>query len=342
MVTVYEKDIQEEIIRNFSRDILEWYKGNEQFLNIIAPPYGLSSVLIGVIINLIKKGQKVLYVTNEEEDKIGIIEMLKKNTEFRNYAYYRDGGHYRDVALLVCNFDNISRTSGEFKLIIMDESRAYPKYTKHQILNIIDNTYRKDAKYIYFSLECLFDNLREIILPVRENGIPIFEPRIITTRIDLNKDIPYVAFDYIKWSVNSKKNLIIYVPDEEKVFSVKKYFETYKEGLSKHIIYNLSRDNDERIAQKFLMLKDSILITDDFVTDYTYSKNCNIMVFFADDVVYNYKGLVHFCGRTERRKDVNGSEVIFLSNTVSYDMEIAKDITRYFNKEAWEMGLLKI
>ena len=201
-MTAYENGINEEIIRNFSRSILEWCSGNEQFLNIIAPPYGLSYVLIGVIINFIKRRQKVLYVTNEDKDKIEIIEKLKKSTEFRNYAYFREGGHYRDVGLLICNFDNVSSISGEFKLIIIDESRAYPKYTKQQILNIIDDIYRRNAKYLYFSMECLFDNLREIIIPVRENGMPIFEPRIITTRIDLNKDIPYVAYDYIKWSVN--------------------------------------------------------------------------------------------------------------------------------------------
>ena len=66
------------------------------------------------------------------------------------------------------------------------------------------------------------------------------------------------------------------------------------------------------------------------------------MVYFANDPEFNYKKLIYFCGSVGRgEKDWKG-EVIFLSNEETEDMEKAKNITRNFNKEAWEMGLLKI
>ena len=65
------------------------------------------------------------------------------------------------------------------------------------------------------------------------------------------------------------------------------------------------------------------------------------MVFFADNSQYNYKNLVHFCGKVGRGESIKRAEVIFLSNSISKDMEAAKNITRSFNKEAWEMNLFQ-
>ena len=75
----------------------------------------------------------------------------------------------------------------------------------------------KSTKLIVYSIESILNNKREIFLPVKDNRIPIMEPRTILTRIDINKDIPFVIYEYLKWSINSDRKVIICVPDEEKI-----------------------------------------------------------------------------------------------------------------------------
>ena len=53
----------------------------------------------------------------------------------------------------------------------------------------------------------------------------LVEPRLIMTRINLNSDIPYVLYEYIKWFKNNKKNVITYVPNKEDINKVYDYYD---------------------------------------------------------------------------------------------------------------------
>lgn len=330
----------ENIESYISRDIFNWSYGNDRFLNVIAPPFSSSKIMIEMVYSYIRSERKILYVT-DEVNNIEIVEILREKYRFKKYTLIKEGSNYNKSLFVVCNLKQLSQMKEIYSLVIFDESKITNEAGAEKFLSYVNNNFNAKAKYVYFGIESIFFNCKEIILPTRENLIPIVEPRFITTRLDLQKEIPFVAFDYLKWSLNEGRNVIIYAPNEEKVLMLYDYIIKLKEDLCKHIIFDLKEKNCGQNYKTFMVAKGAVIITDDFNKIYEGTRDIDIMVFFADDSVFNYKELIHFCGKVGRGEKVKRSEVIFLSNTISMDMEKAKDITRSFNKEAWERNLFQ-
>ena len=334
-----EVNLIEDIENNISKEILNWSLTEERYLNIVAPPYSSVKTLLDAVYTCLLKGDRILYVTNEKTSEIQIQEELTQ-LNFTNYTYAKDlNSNYDDYLLVLCSFEGMQDVKGKFKIVMIDDSRGFPEYKSDNIMELINNNYFVEAKYISFSMESIFLGFREIIIPIRENKLPIVEPRFLSTRIDLSKEIPYVAYEYIKWSIKAGRNIIIYVPNRDIVKQVSTYLSSFRDEVSDCVMYYLSGSLDERAIKNYADGKEAIIVTNDFKKIYPSERESDIMVFFADDNEYNYKNLVHFCGKVGRGESINRAEVIFLSNSISKDMEEAKNITRSFNKEAWEMDL---
>ncbi len=328
-----------------SESILNWSTGNEKFINIISLPYNSAEIFIKVILKYVLNYKKVIYVTNESPDKVDIIEKIKKYTEFRDYTYLRKNEVESRSLLKICNFCKASEINEKFDLIIYDDINSFPIQNICEILNLITKISKDNSKVIIYAIENVIRNKKEFLFPIKDNRNPIIEPRTILTRIDISKDIPFMIYDYLKWSINCGRKVIICVPDKEKIQKVHSYIKNYCKDFTKNIM-NLCKENDsnnnKKIISNFEKVKKAILITNNFYEVFSNIKNTDIMVYFADNDEFDYKKLIYFCasaGRSER--DLKG-EVIFLANEETEHMEKAKNITRSFNKEAWEMGLLKI
>ncbi len=328
-----------------SESILNWSKGHEKFLNIISLPYNSGEIFIKIILNYVSKHKKVIYITNENPDNVDIIEKMKKHTEFRDYTYVRKNKIESQALLKICSFNNAFKLNEKYDLIIYDDINSFPTQGVCEILDIITRVSHNYTKSIVYSIESIEKNNKEFLLPVRDNRNPIIEPRTILTRININKDIPFMVYDYLKWSINCGRKVIICVPDNEKINRVHLYIKNYCIEFTKNIMSLCKEDEyniNKKIISNFEKVKKAILITDNFYEVFSSIKNTDIMVYFADHTEFDYKKLIYFCasaGRSER--DLKG-EVIFLANEETEDMEVAKNITRSFNKEAWEMGLLRI
>ena len=293
-----------------------------------------------MIYSYVRSERKVLYVT-EDINNIEIIEALKNEYGFKKYTLVKEDSNYDKSLLVVCSFNQLLKIKGVYSLIIFDQSKVINEISADWFINYISNNFIPKAKYIYFGIESIFSNCKEIILPARENLLPIVEPRFITTRIDLEKEIPFVAFDYLKWSLKEGRNVIIYAPNEEKVLHLYEYLNKLKEDLSKQIAFDLKKNMDSKNYSKNFFSKGAIIVTDNFNKSYDGLRDVDIMVFLADDPVFSYKKLVHFCGKVGRGERGKRAEVIFLSNSITEDMEMSKSITSGFNKEAWENNLFR-
>lgn len=92
----------------------------------------------------------------------------------------------------------------------------------------------------------------------------------------------------------------------------------------------------------FLQTNYSVLITNCFKEVTLNAKNSELIVYFADDINFMYKEFVYLCGSVGRgERDLKG-EVILVSNLETEEIEKVKSITSNFNREPWNMGLLKI
>lgn len=325
-----------------STSVLNWTLGREKVLNIISPPYNSIDILLKTIMFYIEKDKKVLYITGESEENIFVQNIIKKHTDFRNYTYIRNNFVPTNAALYVSNYINALRLKEKYDLVIYDDTNSFPEYNNYEIMDIIIKCTKKDGKAICISVEGIFKNVKDIIMPVRANRRPLSEPRYVITKIDLNKEIPYIVYDYLSFSVENNRKVVIFLPESEKVINVFNYLSNFRSSLSKNIMYYINGESDEKLLSNFERIKKAILITDDYKERFEQLEDTDIVVYFADDILFDYKKLVYFCGKGGRSDKLRSSEVIFLANTESYDMDRAKDIIRHFNKEAWEVGLLNI
>lgn len=325
-----------------STTILKWGLGKKNFLNIMAPSYNTSLIFIEIIMKFVDDGKNVLYITGEPEKNIESILYFRKHTKFRDYTYLRNTGSMSNSNLNFASYSKAVMVHKKYDLVIYDDIRSYPRYSKYEILDIVNKCCSKTGKIIAYSIARIFNKSEELVLPIRNNKMPIAEPRVITTRIDINKDIPFVVYEYIKWSISVGKRVIISVPDDQKIFNVTSYIYRYFKALTHNIFFYSMNDKGTKDIREFQKYKDSIVVTDDFDAIGDSDDSKNIIVFFADEKQYDYKQLVYFCGRTGKGDMVNRGEVIYLAREENKQIDLAKKITRGFNKMAWEKGLLSL
>lgn len=327
---------------NLNEYIKNWVKGKEQFLNLITVPFNSSDIFIEAILYLVNNGKRVLYITNENENNVDILKNIKKYTNFRGYAYVKPKSSFDEALFVVSSQRRIQSIDKDFSLVIYDDINSFPAYRREEIEKFINDNYNENTKYIFYSIESIIQNKRDIIIPARKNKLPILEPAIITTRIDITKDMPYIIYEYLKWSVESQRKVIIYVPDKDKVMSTYLYLKDYCMNLCRSLYFFIEGETEKKIFDNFMKHKSSILVSNDYIIESCLLNSTDILVFFSDNGLFNYKMLIHFCAEVVKNNKINRGDVVFLANAETSDMALAKDKIRNFNKEAWENGLLKI
>lgn len=313
----------------------EFIKGRIKSLNIVTIPYNSSQILERIISAAYIKKERILYITNEAENDIDIIKLLNENI---NYSIYK-GEIKVNSNFIISNYYHARKLRYKFDLIIYNDIRSYPEISSFEILDILDLLIKSDGKILYFGVEDILRRSKNMTIPVRDCRIPMFEPKIITTRVDITRDIPFVVFEYLKWSLRYGRKVIIYTPNADKTNNVYDYMVNYMDKLTKYIFRYTEIDKID-IVKGFASSTKAILITDDFKELGLNVQDCDIMVFFADDAIFNYKKLLFLSCKGIRYPNKYIGEVVFLSKDETDEMDETRDIIRRFNKEAWEKGLL--
>lgn len=324
-------------------EINRWYEEEEcKVFNIITMPYNTSRIFRELLALLINNEKKVLYISNSEKINEDLKKYLKNVLGFKMYSVLKNGKGSSENFLHFTSFDNIRFINDNYELIIYDDISAFSQQTRLEIQNSLDYLYKKTRKLLVYSIERIFNNC-----PILEIGNccicrPFVEPRIITTRINLNQDIPYLLYDYLKWFKKNNRKVIIHTPDREKAESVYAYFNDILNIASRVKLTLFLNDDDKKRLNEFLEIKDRplMVITDTMGEFFEEIDNIDIIVYFADHKVFDYKKLIYMCGKVGKNKGLPG-EVLLFSNEVSQNMEMAKDLARVFNKFSWEKGLFR-
>ncbi|WP_446899882.1 hypothetical protein ACSVC9_15635 [Clostridium sp. LBM24168] len=339
---LWEKMNFQEEKKKINQMIINWSNGRKKFLNIISIPYNSTEIFVEIIRRYVLENKKILYITDEHSNKISIVADIKKYTNIKSYAYIKDNVEYSSSNLKICNFTMSISMNENFDLIIYDDISSFSCHNKYEILDILSRLSNKNNKTIVYSIEEVLRNAENIVLPVKNNSTPMVEPRTILTRVDINKGIPFIVYDYLRWSINAGRKVIIFVPDKDKVEKVSCYIKQYCSHFLKNIMCFVDNRFNEKFISRFLNIKDVVLVTNCIKEVAPHIENSDIMVYFADSSNFSYKDFIYLCGSVIRNeKDLKG-EVIFLANCENKNMEKAKNMTRNFNKEAWNMGLLRV
>lgn len=332
-VVVTKEGIEDKLINYFRKRI--------QKINVLSFFYNTPSIFEKVMSYALAQKKTVLYITNELKENISLAKYLSSVGYKLNYINYEFEGISRDK-INICTHNRALYLSEKFDLIIYDDVNSIPIHEKEGILRLLEHLSSSYGTMIAYSIEEIFDDGVTLFHPINNNGRPLIEPRIINTRINVNEDLPLVIYDYISWSIFSGKKVIIYVPDDEKVENINNYLLNFKDQLTKNIyIYNRTK-KDKTNIEKFRIAAKGIIITDCFEQEEMDLQEINVMVFFADNEVFNYKKLVYLTSRANRCLSESREEVIFLSNETNEAIDKAKDILRELNRKAWEEGFLNI
>ncbi|MGH4119206.1 hypothetical protein [Clostridium sp.] len=326
-----------------SKEILGYSLIGKKRIDVISVFYNSSDILLETIIKYANEKKNMLYITNEEKPSIDIIHFLEKYTNLGVDICYSDCEYNGlNEYLHICNYENASKLLEKFDLVIYNDIRSFPKYSELQIKEVLLKMCKEDGTAIAYSVETILSEYAPIMFPLKNNKIPIIEPRIITTRINLSIDIPLVVYEYLKWSIISNRKVIIFTPDEEKATAVFQYLSNFKEKLSENLFLFIRKKSPADILISFMKQHKGIIVTNDFEESYLVFDAVDVIVYFADDIKFNHKQLLYLSSKVGRNENVQRGEAIFLANIETEEMDKARSMARKFNQKAWDKGLLNI
>lgn len=325
-------------LSNAFKKINKWYGKRTKVLNIKTRPFNSMEIFSNIINKVLYENKKILYIfCSEEKDyiKVRINDIYKFLDNTIISKQLESNIHF-------INIGDIEGVDKFYDLVIVDDISLFSKISNEYIRESIENVYWKSNKIIIYSSEYIFPIGEKIELNYILSDDPMVEPRLISTRIRLEENIPISLFEYFKWFKESKKIVLVLVPSEEKLNKVYNHY------------YEVLRDLDIRVVrytknQDFKFIKDIIdgysnslfIVTNNCGQYMNNILNVNIIILFADDIYYSYKKIVYMCASLNNSREIK-SELIMVSREVSQDMDYAKNITREFNKKLWEKQYLKL
>lgn len=325
-------------LSNAFKKINNWYGKKTKVLNIKTRPFNSIEIFSNIINKVLYENKKILYIfCSEEKDyiKVRINDIYKFLDNTIISKQLESNIHF-------VNIGDIEGVDKFYDLVIVDDISLFSKISNEYIRESIENVYWKSNKIIIYSSEYIFPIGEKIELNYILSYDPMVEPRLISTRIRLEENIPISLFEYFKWFKESKKIVLVLVPSEEKLNKVYNHY------------YEVLRDLDIRVVrytknQDFKFIKDIIdgysnslfIVTNNCGQYMNNILNVNIIILFADDIYYSYKKIVYMCASLNNSREIK-SELIMVSREVSQDMDYAKNITREFNKKLWEKQYLKL
>ena len=177
--------------------------------------------------------KKVLYVFSMGSDEI----KSKSHDELYMKSIQKIMPGDIENGITFISIDEIENIGEEYSLIIFVDITMFSKSTIKDIRDAIEKVYWKVNKIIIYSCERVFPIGENMDLVDLLNPMPMIEPRFLNTRIKLEDDIPLAVYEYVKWFSYNNKNVIIMVPDEEKLSKV---YYTYKNNL---------KDNNAKVVK---------------------------------------------------------------------------------------------
>ena len=329
--------VKKEDLKYAVQKIDYWYKKHIKFLTIITVPFNTSCIFADIIDKLSRSGKKILYVWGKERENRELINSIREFNSQITYSYAKNSDI--DTNLTFIHYKNLKNIKKEYDLVIFDDITYFSGLRNDKLFEYVREYEHIGKRIIVYSIEKLPIIGEKFQLSAYNYEQPFVEPRVMTTRIDLNMDIPYSLYDYLKWFKDSNHKVAILVPDKEKVRNVYEYFE-HKLKLSGVKVIKVVEKSEIKRLERVLKYKDKSIF---IITNQSEEllENCYIddaVVIFSDSIDFNYKKILYICGAM-RNMNYNVPEVLLISNSISEEMDKAKDIARQFNKIVWEKSL---
>jgi len=329
-----------EELNKYNYFISKWYRGKRKILTIITSPYNTTLIYKELILFLLKENKRVLYVWDSEEINKELVYALKSKIKF-TYSYISKEEVNSQINFI--SFKNLHKIKHQYDFCIIDDISLFSKLTKTNIRDAIEYLYLFCKKISIYTIEKIINSGETIYISDLRRNSPFIEPRIMNTKVNLEEEIPYKLYDYLSWFKENKSKVIIFAPYED---NVNKIYENYTELLKAKdikIIKFLKNDSPKKIEVLYKEKNKAVFVITNNIKDYSAlnTSNINIVVLMSNNTLFTYKKLVFLCAEAGKNSNRTLGEIILVSKILSEDMEVAKNMTRNYNKEIWEKGLLK-
>ncbi|MDU6895952.1 MAG: hypothetical protein E6389_11180 [Clostridium perfringens] len=312
---LYGNDLRVE--NRYSHILKKWYvKSNDRFINLICEPYQKLNFIESLIGDCLINNEKVLYVGKSRK--------VCKNEQLNSMNF--------DFV----NFNNIFNIKKNFDLIIYDDVSLYSNKSSIECNEDLMYLKRLSKKIVICSVDKVFNNIKHIEILNNQRKTHFLEPRLITTRVNLETSMPYTLYDYIEWFIREKRILVVYVPNK---FNLNKIYEYYTEDLNLEnkvkIVKEDKKNSFLNIVNESRFKKEGIIFITDSLHEYFDSiPECDMVIYSFEKDIVDYKKIIFACGALCKDK-CTGREVILLSNEEGDNIETARRLARGFNKTLW-------
>ncbi|MDU5038288.1 MAG: hypothetical protein E6239_01390 [Clostridium perfringens] len=314
-MSLYGNDLRVE--NRYSHILKKWYvKSNDRFINLICEPYQKLNFIESLIGDCLINNEKVLYVGKSRK--------VCKNEQLNSMNF--------DFV----NFNNIFNIKKNFDLIIYDDVSLYSNKSSIECNEDLMYLKRLSKKIVICSVDKVFNNIKHIEILNNQRKTHFLEPRLITTRVNLETSMPYTLYDYIEWFIREKRILVVYVPNK---FNLNKIYEYYTEDLNLEnkvkIVKEDKKNSFLKIVNESRFKKEGIIFITDSLHEYFDSiPECDMVIYSFEKDIVDYKKIIFACGALCKDK-CTGREVILLSNEEGDNIETARRLARGFNKTLW-------
>ncbi|MDU5775546.1 MAG: hypothetical protein E6Z74_06420 [Clostridium perfringens] len=314
-MSLYGNDLRVE--NRYSHILKKWYvKSNDRFINLICEPYQKLNFIESLIGDCLINNEKVLYVGKSRK--------VCKNEQLNSMNF--------DFV----NFNNIFNIKKNFDLIIYDDVSLYSNKSSIECNEDLMYLKRLSKKIVICSVDKVFNNIKHIEILNNQRKTHFLEPRLITTRVNLETSMPYTLYDYIEWFIREKRILVVYVPNK---FNLNKIYEYYTEDLNSEnkvkIVKEDKKNSFLNIVNESRFKKEGIIFITDSLHEYFDSiPECDMVIYSFEKDIVDYKKIIFACGALCKDK-CTGREVILLSNEEGDNIETARRLARGFNKTLW-------
>ena len=322
-------------LNNTFKKLSKWYGKKIKVLNLKTRPFNSIEIFSNIINKVLNENKNILYVFCSEEKehiKVRINEIYEFLDNTISKKQLENNIHFANIG----DIEDIEDIDESYDLVIVDDISLFSKISNEYIRESIENIYWKSNKIIIYSSEYIFPIGEKIELPYILSDEPMVEPRLMSTRIRLEENIPLSLFEYFKWFKESKRIVLVVVPSEEKLNKVYNHYYKVLRELDIRVVRYTKNQDFNFIKEIIDGYSDSLFIVTNNCGQYMNNiLNLNIIILFADDIYYSSKRIVYMCASLDNSREVQ-SELIMVSREVSQDMDYAKNITREFNKRLWE------
>ncbi|HEE9844787.1 hypothetical protein [Clostridium perfringens] len=314
-MSLYGNDLRVE--NRYNHILKKWYvKSNDRFINLICEPYQKLNFIESLIGDCLINNEKVLYVGKSRK--------VCKNEQLNSMNF--------DFV----NFNNIFNIKKNFDLIIYDDVSLYSNKSSIECNEDLMYLKRLSKKIVICSVDKVFNNIKHIEILNNQRKTHFLEPRLITTRVNLETSMPYTLYDYIEWFIREKRILVVYVPNK---FNLNKIYEYYTEDLNLEnkvkIVKEDKKNSFLNIVNESRFKKEGIIFITDSLHEYFDSiPECDMVIYSFEKDIVDYKKIIFACGALCKDK-CTGREVILLSNEEGDNIETARRLARGFNKTLW-------